>query len=107
VDEKKRIANRVAVLALVRGGKSYRKIGEILWTSPVTVSTIKKNYWDQSGHYKNRLAVPKRKRQKESWTNPELIKSTKSSLEDFLKDVDLWELIKNPPRPPGIGLKNN
>ncbi|TSC96462.1 MAG: hypothetical protein Athens071426_674 [Parcubacteria group bacterium Athens0714_26] len=40
--EKNMIVNRLAALALLRKGKSYRKIGEELWLSPTTIRSLKK-----------------------------------------------------------------
>ncbi len=100
-DEKKMILKRLAVIALLRSGKSYREIGEILWLSPNTVSTIKKNIFGNHKHYKSYLAF---------YGGPIKlsgeIKESKSFLEELFGDIDLWNLIANPPRPRGIGLKN-
>jgi len=41
--ERENIARRLAVLSLVDKGLHYREIGEKLWVSPVTISTIKKS----------------------------------------------------------------
>ena len=98
-EEKRTIVNRVAVLALIKTGKSYSEIGELLWVSPVTISTIKKNFWDESPHYKNRHFFKKEKK-----STSEIITRTKKSFLDELLNVDLWELIKNPPRPAGMGI---
>ena len=40
--EKINISRRLAVIALLKEGKTYREIGEILWISPGTISVIKK-----------------------------------------------------------------
>ena len=74
-DEKQIIINRVAILALVRAGKSYSEIGELLWVSPVTISTVKKNFWDKSDHYKSRRAFPAKEKR---WSNSKEIKIGKS-----------------------------
>lgn len=42
-DERVMIMRRLATLALVKSGHSYRKISEALWLSPNTISTVKKN----------------------------------------------------------------
>ncbi|KKU83794.1 MAG: hypothetical protein UY12_C0030G0002 [Parcubacteria group bacterium GW2011_GWA2_47_8b] len=55
-DEKKMIIKRLAAITLIRAGKSYREIGKILWLSPNTVSTIKKNIFGNHAHYKSYLA---------------------------------------------------
>lgn len=103
-DEKKMILRRMAVAALVRKGKSYRDIGNILWVSPSNISAIKKNIF-QAGHYKSQRSF-KTTRQTNS-PNKALFK--KSWLDELLSGfdgIDLWELIKNPPRPTGMGIKS-
>jgi|SRR3989344_2735392 len=46
--EKKIIVKRLAALNLIQAGKTYKEIGEILWTSPNTVSALKKSILRQS-----------------------------------------------------------
>ncbi len=41
--ERESVARRLAVLSLIDKGLHYREIGEKLWVSPVTISTIKKS----------------------------------------------------------------
>lgn len=99
--EKKMILKRLAVVALVQSGKSYREIGKILWLSPNTVSTIKKNIFDNHRYYKSYLDFyggPIK------WSSE--ITTSKTFLEKLFRDIDLWDLITNPPRPKGMGLKN-
>lgn len=98
--EKKVILRRLAIEALVRSGKSYRQISEILWISHPTISTVKKNIFN-GGHYKSYRKFYKGPKQ----YSFDGIKSEKSFLEELFGDIDIWEIIKNPPRPPGIGLK--
>lgn len=100
-EEKKTILRRIAVMTLVRAGKSYREIGEILWIAHPTISTIKKNFFSNHKNYKSYLAFYGGPRKYSSWN----IKIKKSLWEELFGDVDLWELLKNPPRPPGIGLR--
>jgi len=56
--EKKNISRRLIVFSLLKQGKTYREIGEILWISPGTISAIKKslinkeNYRSKRGIYK-------------------------------------------------------
>ncbi len=102
VDEKQAIINRVAVLALVKSGKNYSEIGELLWVSPVTISIIKKNFWDKSSHYKSRRAFPAKEKKR---GDKKETKIGKSSWDELFNGIDLWDLITNPPRPVGIGLK--
>ncbi|MEK7192226.1 MAG: Trp family transcriptional regulator, partial [Patescibacteria group bacterium] len=52
-DEKKMMLRRLAILALVQAGKSYQEIGEILWVSPQTISTVKKNSLGLMSNYKS------------------------------------------------------
>lgn len=100
-DEKSMILKRLAVIALIRSGKSYKEISEILWLSPNTVSTIKKNLVNNNKNYQSYLAFYGGSKKYSSGRN----KAKTSFLEELFKDIDLWEVIKNPPRPPGIGLK--
>lgn len=44
-NEKKLISKRLAALALIRSGKSYKEVGRILWISPSTVSGLKKSIY--------------------------------------------------------------
>jgi len=98
--EKKIILRRLGVLAFARSGKSYRETSEALWLSPNTISTIRKNILSNKNSYKS---------YRKFYGGPRMYSGAtripKSFWEEFL-DVDLWDLIKNPPRPPGTGIKN-
>ncbi len=48
--ERETVARRLAVLALVKKGFSYKQISEQLWVSPVTISVMKKSFFDQQGY---------------------------------------------------------
>lgn len=99
--EKRTILRRLAVNALVQRGKSYKKIGEILWISPQTISAIKKNSFNFATAYKSYRFSPR----KSKWSRSTgVIKSKKTFLDSLFEDVDLWELLTNPPRPVGSGL---
>ena len=50
--ERKVLLRRIAILTLVRSGKSYKEIGRVLWASPQTVSAIKKNFLSKTSSYK-------------------------------------------------------
>ena len=52
-DEKKMISKRIAVMALLKLGKSYREISRILWIAHHTVSAIKKNFFSDANNYKS------------------------------------------------------
>ncbi|MEK7192074.1 MAG: Trp family transcriptional regulator [Patescibacteria group bacterium] len=100
--EKRTILRRLAVNALVRLGKSYKKIGEIIWVSPQTISAIRKNSFDMTVAYKSYRASPR----KSKYGGSIRIEQGGSFL-DIFKGVDLWELLTNPPRPTGTGLKSS
>lgn len=96
-DERKMILRRLGVLTLVRSGKSYHEIGEILWISHATISTIKKNVFNSANNYKS---------YRDFYGGPRKYSSGPTIKKSILEDIDLWDLFKNPPRPPGIGLKS-
>lgn len=104
-DEKKMILRRMGVLALVRLGKSYKEISEALWVSHASISTIKKNVFNTAANYKSYLDFCGGPR--EYGLGVDAKKLEKSSWEQLFKHIDLWEIFKNPPRPPGIGLKRS
>lgn len=41
--EKKQMIKRVVAVSLLKQGKTYREIGEMLWLSPSTISALKKS----------------------------------------------------------------
>ena len=104
-DEKRIIVNRMAVLALVRSGGSYSEIGNLLWVSPVTISTIKKNFGGKFEHYKSCRSLPSKNKKRSNGIETKIKKSFWEEL--FDTDIDLWEILRNPPRPAGIGLKKH
>ena len=99
-DERRNILIRAAIIALISEGKSYKEISALLWVSPATISVIKKNIFGKFGSYKNYRLLPKSSISRIESGKKEINKS----LPDIFSDIDLWELIKNPPRPPGIGI---
>ncbi len=99
--EKSIITKRLAALALIRAGKGTREIMRVLWVSPATISALRKNFFGNPSVYKSQRSF---KVTKKSESTGILIK--KSWLEDIFKDIDIWELLKNPPRPKGMGLKD-
>lgn len=58
-NEKKLIIKRLAVLAMIKSGKSYKEVGEILWVSPSTISALKKSILNQFGYRSNRYYANK------------------------------------------------
>ena len=62
-NERDQIVNRFAAIALLRDGKSYREIGELLWLSPQTISAIKKSF-KVRGRYTSRHTRHQKDRQR-------------------------------------------
>ena len=60
--EKQQIIKRASAISLLRQGKTYREIGELLWLSPQTISAIKKSTQTQTNHisYRTRNKKPVR-----------------------------------------------
>jgi len=63
-NEKKLIIKRLTALAMLKAGKSYKKIEEALWISPSTISALKKSLEKQSGYQSNRCYAEKNKDEK-------------------------------------------
>ena len=99
--EKEIATKRIAALILIQDGRGYKEISEILWLSHATISALKKNFFGKSNNYKSQRSLKMTKQ-----TNLPKIKIEKSWLNDLFKDIDIWKLLKNPPRPTGMGLKN-
>ncbi len=57
--EKQLIVKRLTAIILLKDGKTYRQIGETLWISPSTISTIKKNLSVNFANYQSRKNFPK------------------------------------------------
>ena len=101
--EKRLITQRIAALALFQEGKSYKEIGEILWLSSATISALKKNVFGNGGDYKSQRSLGYHA----SWSRNTIPFEKKSWLDELFGNIDLWELIKNPPRPSGTGIKSH
>lgn len=99
-NEIKMISRRLGVIAFAKMGKSYREIGEALWLSPNTISTIKKNIMDGKTYrsYRKFYGGPK------TYSSGPRIR--RFLWRKILNDVDIWDLLTNPPRPTGMGLKS-
>lgn len=104
--EKKTILRRLAVKALIQSGKTYQEIAEILWVSPQTISITKKNVLNNLNSYKSYKRFYGGPIKYSGLGEVKMKKSFLEKLEELLEGVDLWDIITNPPRPPGIGLKN-
>jgi uncharacterized protein YerC len=70
-DEKKMILRRLAAAALIRQGKPYREIGEILWISPATISAIKKGLISKTSHHKSHKLIYQKKDRPSTFNNPQ------------------------------------
>ena len=99
-DERKMILRRLGVITFAKMGKSYREISEALWLSPNTISTIRKNIIDGKIYKSYRKFYGGRK----IYSSGPRIR--KSLWEEMLSDIDIWDLLLNPPRPVGMGLVN-
>ncbi len=98
--EKKIVVKRLAALALIHAGNGTREIMRALWISPATISALRKNFFGNPNVYKSQRSFKTNKTLRST-----AIVMKKSWLEDLFGDINIWELLKNPPRPPGIGLK--
>ncbi|MEK7547052.1 MAG: Trp family transcriptional regulator [Patescibacteria group bacterium] len=63
-NEKILISKRLAAMALIKNGKSYREIGKILWISPGTVSALKKSVYLAANYKSNRYYAGKNRNEK-------------------------------------------
>ena len=48
--EKKQMIKRASAISLLKQGKSYSEIGEVLWLSPTTISAIRKSLRTKEGY---------------------------------------------------------
>ncbi len=97
--EKGVVAKRLAALALIRTGVGSREIGRTLWMSQATISALRKSFFSNSGDYKSQRSLKASKRKNSSLKSPDV-----SWLDRLFKDIDIWELLKNPPRPASLGV---
>ncbi|MEE8131774.1 MAG: Trp family transcriptional regulator [Candidatus Paceibacterota bacterium] len=72
--ERKMIIKRAVAISLIKQGKKYRDIGEILWISPSTISSIKKNIKNRTGYQGRqnlgkKMPKPREKYLFEDWFN--------------------------------------
>ena len=84
--EKDDIARRLAIISLVRQGKSYSEISKKLWVSPVTISSIKKSLISKSG-YKSRQDF-ERERNNKTLKISSNAQSEPSWLDDFFDRIE-------------------
>src|SRR3989344_7694196 len=89
--EKTQMIKRASAVSLLKQGKSYREIGQILWLSPNTINAIRKSIRTQEG-YVSRYMRNKKPEKKQKPLN-------KEELDQLL--FSLWvESLFNLPPPP-------
>ena len=81
-DEKKMILRRLAAAVLIREGVSYRKIGEMLWISPATISSIKKNMLLKNNSHRSHRIIYGMKKDRDSFSS-----QSKASFADNAIDI--------------------
>lgn len=64
--EKELILRRITAISLIKRGETYRRIGEILWLSPRTISSIKSNLEKDKNFEGRRKFDEKNKRRSKS-----------------------------------------
>ena len=101
--EKQLIIKRLAAMILLREGKGSKEISDLLWLSWSTISALKKTFSSSGGCYNSQRSFKTIKKTNNSSNKPK----QHSWLDALFGDVDLWEIIKNPPRPRGTGIKNS
>lgn len=82
--EKNLLIKRVIAIALIQEGLSYSEIGKLLWLSPSTISSIKKNLAAQNAGYKSWRKFRHEPKQY----------SSKIKISGEMKNQPLWEIIK-------------
>jgi len=94
--EKQQIVKRASAISLLRQGKTYKEIGEMLWMSPQTVSVIKKSMQAQTGHISH--WTRNRKKYRAPLTEKEWRKlRIESSIESILDIILFLPLLPPPP----------
>ncbi len=66
--EKNILSRRLAVTALLKEGKTYKEISEILWISPATISAIKKSLLNSKNYRSNYNLYTNKKAEEEKNT---------------------------------------
>lgn len=90
-NEKRLIIKRIAAISLIRQGKTYKEIGEILWLSPSTISSIKKSL--KSGlFYQSRRDIDRKKKNQK-----------RDSKEKAIPPLTIFDYWLNFPLPPMTG----
>ena len=63
-NEKKLITKRLTTLAMIKAGKTYKEIEEVLGISPSTISALKKSVKKGSGYQSNRYYAKESRNEK-------------------------------------------
>lgn len=86
--DRKNAINRFLITSLIKQGKSYKEISGICWTSPNTISSIKKSLRENCG-YKSKYSRDKVKfKNEQNLKKHEKVDALKV-LEDLLENSDL------------------
>ncbi len=91
--EKENLIKKLVVIALIRKGKNYKEISELLWLSPNTVSAVKKGlknslYESYQEISKNRNSIRSKREQKSKKSERITMDDLFIALEDFAEWFD-------------------
>ncbi len=70
--EKKQMIKRASAISLLKQGKSYSEIGEVLWLSPTTISAIRKSLRTKEGYVTRYTRNKKPEKKQKPLTKEEL-----------------------------------
>jgi len=70
--EKKQVINRASAISLLKQGKSYSQVGEILWLSPNTISAIRKSMRGQKEYMSRYMRNKKLEKKQKPLSKEEL-----------------------------------
>lgn len=101
VYEKQIIINRLAAALLIRQGASTREIERSLWLSRTTIGALRKSLFNKSVDYGSPRSSKRPAKNKGNILDRSLVSQWSVG---FLDGIDLLELLKNPPRPTGLGV---
>lgn len=95
--EKNFITRRLMAVYLIKQGKSYREIGNILWISPTTISAIKRSVLKKS-NYQARLPAIKFDKNRKKSEKFEIDFDFGLTMENFLRSASIWMEKYIPPK---------
>lgn len=87
--EKNFIIRRLMAVYLIKKGKSYKEIGDILWISPTTISAIKKSIFKKSD-YQARISIVKSDKDRKKIEKLNIDFDLALAMEDFLRSASIW-----------------